>query len=139
VQSLPGGAGRDRSFFSDQYAHDTNSCRVMNPGSQSSPLPVRPGRPVVFAETVRLALAPLVLLCSGFFTANFVISGQYSWPLTSRVFVLTLTVLVLSYEFVYKEQLAQHGSSHRAKIAILRSCLIPYVTGWVFMLALWKF
>ncbi|MBH0206278.1 MAG: hypothetical protein HP498_10770, partial [Nitrospira sp.] len=49
------------------------------------------------------------------------------------------TVLVLSYEFVYKEQLSQHGSPHRAKIAILRSCLIPYVTGWVLMLALWKF
>jgi len=111
----------------------------MNSGSQSSSLSMRPGRPAVFAETVRLALAPLVLLCSGFFTANFVISGHYSWPLTSRVFVLTLTVLVLSYEFVYKEQLSQHGSSHRAKIVLLRSCLIPYVTGWVLMLALWKF
>jgi len=55
------------------------------------------------------------------------------------VFVLTLTVLVLSYEFVYREQLSQHGSSHRAKIVLLRSCLIPYVTGWVFMLTLWKF
>jgi hypothetical protein len=111
----------------------------MNSGSQSSSLSMRPGRPAVFAETVRLALAPLVLLCSGFFTANFGISGHYSWPLTSRVFVLTLTVLVLSYEFVYKEQLSQHGSSHRAKIVLLRSCLIPYVFGWVLMLALWKF
>lgn len=111
----------------------------MNSGLQSSPLSIRPGRPALFAETVRLALAPLVLLCSGFFTANFVMSGHYSWPLTSRVFVLTLTVLVLSYEFVYKEQLSQHGSSYRAKIAILRSCLLPYVTGWVLMLALWKF
>lgn len=111
----------------------------MNPGSQSSPLAMRPGRPAVFAETVRLALAPLVLLCSGFFTANFAVSGTYSWPLTSRVFVLTLTVLVLSYEFIYKEQLSQHASSHRAKTVLLRSCLIPYATGWVLMLALWKF
>jgi hypothetical protein len=110
----------------------------MNPGSQSSPLPMRPNRHAVFAEAVRLVLAPLVLLFSGFFTASFVVSGHYSWPQTSRVFVLTLTVLVLSYEFVYKEQLSQHAVSGRAKAALLRSCVIPYAIGWVLMLAWWK-
>jgi hypothetical protein len=111
----------------------------MNSGSQTSPLPMRQSRHAVFSEIVRLALAPLVLLCSGFFTANFFMSGHYSWPQTSRAFVLTLTLLVLSYEFVYKEQLSQQGSSYRAKAALLRSCLIPYAIGWVLMLVWWKF
>ncbi|MDH4329634.1 MAG: hypothetical protein OEV77_14015 [Nitrospira sp.] len=111
----------------------------MNHGSQTGPLQMHQSRHTVFAESVRLALAPLVLLGSGFFTANFVVSGHYSWPQTSRVFVLTLTVLVLSYEFVYKELLSQHAASDRAKAALLRSCLIPYVIGWVLMLVWWKF
>jgi hypothetical protein len=111
----------------------------MNPGSPSSPLPMCSSRHAVFSETVRLALAPLVLLFSGFFTANFAMSGHYSWPQTSRVLVLTLTVLVLSYEFVYKEQLSQNASSDRARMALVRSCIIPYVIGWVLMLGLWKF
>jgi len=111
----------------------------MNSGSQSGPLPMRSSRHAVFAEAVRLALAPLVLLFSGFFTATFVVNGHYSWPQTSRVFVLTLTVIVLSYEFVYKEQLSQHAGPGRAKAALLRSCLIPYVIGWVLMLVWWKF
>lgn len=111
----------------------------MNSGSQTGPLQMRPSRHSVFSDTVRLALAPLVLLFSGFFTANFVVSGHYSWPQTSRVLVLTLTVLVLSYEFVYKEQLSQNASSDRAKTALLCSCIIPYVIGWVLMLGLWKF
>ena len=93
----------------------------------------------MFAEVVRWVLAPLVLLVSGFFTANFAISGQYSWPQTSRVSVLTLTVVILAYEFVYKEQLSLHAQSGRAKAVVLYSCLIPYAVGWVLMLVLWKF
>jgi hypothetical protein len=100
---------------------------------------MRPSRPAVFAEAVRLALAPLVLLVSGFFTANFVVSGNYSWPQTSRVLVLTLTVLILSYEFVYKEQLSMDAPSDRAKAALLYSCFVPYVIGWAVMLVLWRY
>ena len=93
----------------------------------------------MFAEAVRWMLAPLVLSVSGFFTANFVVSGHYSWPQTSRVLVLTFTALILSYEFVYKEQLSMNVPSDRAKTVVLYSCLIPYAIGWVLMLVLWKF
>lgn len=75
---------------------------------------------------------------SGFFTANFLIGGQYTWPRTSRIFALTLTVLVLSYEFVYKEQRARSGMGEQARTAVLYSCLIPYVIGVLAMVALWK-
>ena len=109
----------------------------MNRSSQSSPIEARPGWHAFFTETVRFVLAPLILLCSGFFTANFIISGQYTWPRTSRTLALTLTVLILSHEFVYKEQLSRNESPDRARSALLYSCVLPYVIGIVVMLALW--
>jgi uncharacterized membrane protein len=92
----------------------------------------------VFAYSLRYVVAPTVLGVSGFFTANFLVSGQYSWPRTSRVLALTLTVLVLSYEFVYKEQTATTGSEEQARSAVLYGCVIPYAVGAILMFALWK-
>jgi hypothetical protein len=92
----------------------------------------------VFARGVRYVLAPTILAISGFFTANFFISGQYSWPRTSRIMALTLTLLVLAYEFVYKEQVAATGSGEQARSAVLYACVIPYVAGAILMVALWK-
>ena len=109
----------------------------MNSGSQSSPVEARSGWQAFFPITIRFVLAPLILLFSGFFTANFLISGQYTWPRTSRTLALTLTVLILSYEFVYKEQLSLNESPDRAWSALLYSCAIPYVIGVLVMLALW--
>jgi hypothetical protein len=91
-----------------------------------------------FAETVRLLIAPLLLLASGFFTADFLLSGVYTWPRTSRVVALTLTILVLSYEFIYKEQRIQfpeRPGEDRLKI-LLYSCVIPYAVGAVALLVL---
>ena len=110
----------------------------MNSAPRSGPLQARPRWHALFADTVRFVLAPLVLFFSGFFTANFLASGHYTWPRTSRVLVLTLTVLILSYEFVYKEQLSRPGVRDRAKAILLYSCVIPYLIGWALMLALWK-
>jgi len=111
----------------------------VNSGSQSGPLQARSGWHALFSDTVRFVLAPLILSFSGFFTANFVVSGQYTWPRTSRVLVLTLTIVILSYEFVYKEQLARQVVADRARAVLLYSCVIPYLIGWVLMLVLWKF
>jgi hypothetical protein len=98
---------------------------------------VRPGWYAFFPNTVRFALAPLILLFSGYFTANFIISGSYTWPRTSRMLGLMLTVLILSYEFVYKEQLSRNESPGRARLAVLYSCVLPFVIGVLVMLALW--
>ncbi len=81
-------------------------------------------------------LAPAILCSSGFFTANFVLSGRYTWPQTSRVFVLSITTLVLAYEFVYKEQLARSASRERALRAVVYSCAIPYGVGLLMMILL---
>ncbi|HEX2056289.1 MAG TPA: hypothetical protein VHF07_07335 [Nitrospiraceae bacterium] len=98
----------------------------------------RPAWHGAFAQGILYLLAPVVLLSGGFFTANFIVSGLYSWPRTSRVFALTLTLAVFAYEFVYKEQRARAGSHDRALLAVLYSCLIPYAVGILMMLALAK-
>lgn len=109
----------------------------MTPASPSHPVPSRPRWHQLLSDSIRWVLAPLVLLFSGFFTANFVISGLYTWPRTSRVLALTLTVLILSYEFVYKEQLARGLAPERARRVLLYACVVPYVIGWMLMVALW--
>ena len=110
----------------------------MTPFPEFNPPPNNPDWHGMFAQVVRYLLAPMILLFSGFFTANFLISGQYTWPRTSRVLALTLTLLVLSYEFVYKEQRTRTGSSEQARIILLYACVIPYFLGATLMFALWK-
>ncbi len=93
-----------------------------------------------FAGAVRFLLAPLILFVSGFFTADFALSGIYTWPRTSRVLVLTVTIAVLTYEFVYKEQraLKPEALGSLAVKAILYSCAIPYALGIAALVALAK-
>jgi len=88
--------------------------------------------------TVRFVVAPLILFISGFSTTDFLISGIYTWPRTSKVLVLTFTIAVLSYEFVYKEQRALKPdlSGACAARALLYSCLIPYGLGVVALIVL---
>jgi len=90
-----------------------------------------------FSDLVRFVLAPLILLFSGFFTANFIIGGSYTWSQTSRTLALTLTVLILSREFVYKDQLSRNAAPGRAWSVLLYSCALPYVVGALVMVALW--
>jgi len=96
--------------------------------------------PQRFADAVRFFVAPVLLFIGGFSTTDFFLSGVYSWPRSSRVLVLTITVVVLSYEFVYKEQRALNADSSGALAAraLLYSCLIPYVLGVVALLTLAK-
>jgi hypothetical protein len=97
--------------------------------------------PPLFAQLVRFVIAPFVLFSSGFFTTDFLLSGVYTWPRTSRVFVLTLTMCVLAYEFVYKEQQARlpRAANGRPLKALLYSCAIPYILGAIALLALARF
>lgn len=52
---------------------------------------------------------------------------------------LTLTVLILSREFVYKEQRARGLASNRAWSIVLYSCVYPYVIGVLVIVTLWAF
>jgi hypothetical protein len=110
----------------------------VNPHSQSCSVEARPGwRHAFFPNSVRFVLAPLILFFSGFFTANVLISGSYTWLRTSQTLALILTVLILSHEFVYKEQLSRHATPRHAWSALTYSCVLPYVIGVLMMLALW--
>ena len=82
-------------------------------------------------ELIRLGLAPLILFLSGFLTAEFILANYYTWPRTSRALILTLTVAILSYEFVYKEQRALRSdpTGRWAQHALVYSCVIPYAVG----------
>jgi hypothetical protein len=135
VQDLPRRQGGH--FFTFAEDCDSGGRRVVTPNSQSSPVEARPGWHAFFSDGVRFVLAPLIFLFSGFFTANFLISGAYTWPRTSRTIALTLTVLILSREFVYKEQLSRNAAPGRAWSAVLYSCVLPYVIGVLLMVALW--
>lgn len=107
---------------------------LLEPQQRSS----RPSWHVYFSHSLRYLLAPLLFVSSGFFTSNFIMSGHYTWPRTSRVFVLTLTLLILAYEFIYKDQTVRSASPDRAFNAVLYSCMIPYALGALMMLGLAK-
>ena len=135
VQDLPCCPGGRAYVFAE--GNDSGGCRVVTPHSQSRPVETRLGWPVLFSDLVRFLLAPLVLLLTGFFTANFIINGSYTWSQTSRALALTLTVLILSREFVYKEQLSRNAAPGHAWSVVLYSCALPYMIGVFVMLALW--
>ena len=87
---------------------------------------------------VSLVLAVLLSAWSGFFTMDFLLSGIYTWPRSSRVVTLTGAVIILVYEFIYKEHQTRHAAV--TGIAPLRivvyACMIPYMLGTLALLAL---
>ena len=98
----------------------------------------RPVWHVYFSHTLRYVLAPLLFFYAGLSTADFIVSGHYTWPRTSRVFVLTLTLLILAYEFIYKDRTIQSNTPDRAFNAVVYSCMIPYALGVLLTLGLAK-
>lgn len=109
----------------------------MNSNSQSSPAEARSGGQAFSPNVVQFVLAPLILLLNGYFTANVLLSGHYTWTRTTQTVALILTALILSREFVYKELLLRTESPGRARSALLYWCAIPYVIGVMVMVALW--
>ena len=98
----------------------------------------KPSWHVFFSHTLRYVLAPLLFLFAGYSTVDFIVSGHYTWPDTSRAFALTLTLLILAYEFIYKDHTVRSTSPERAFNAVLYSCMIPYALGMLMMLGLAK-
>ena len=91
-----------------------------------------------FASVVRLFVAPVLTAFGGFITADFLLHGVYTWPRTSRIFVLSLTLVVLTYEFIYKEQrlLYPEPTDGRPLKAVFSSCVAPYALGMALLFAL---
>ena len=94
-------------------------------------VPRRSSLTPVFRQVIRFAIAPLALGFSGFHITDFLLSGVYSWPRTSRIIVLTLAIIILSYEFVYKESIPQipMGAKKHDLRVVISSCVIPFMLG----------
>ena len=92
-------------------------------------------------QVVRFILAPLISSYSGFYTMDFFLSGVYSWPRASRIIALTFAVVILSYEFVYKERQSHlvhtvDGAGILPGKVVLFSCVIPYMLGTLVLVVL---
>ncbi|WP_447969747.1 hypothetical protein [Nitrospira sp. M1] len=104
----------------------------------SSLMAPRQGYSAIF---IRFIIAPLLGLFSGFHTMDFIVGGIYTWPQMSRVFAMTLAIVILSYEFVYKEHreesTGRQGSlSQQGLKSILYFCVLPYMVGVLVLLSL---
>ena len=86
---------------------------------------------------VNLVLAVLLSAWSGFFTMDFLLSGIYTWPRSSRVATLTCAVIILAYEFIYKEHQARHAAVTGVTPLhmVVYACMIPYMLGTLILLA----
>ncbi|TAL09500.1 MAG: hypothetical protein EPO02_09975 [Nitrospirae bacterium] len=85
-----------------------------------------------------LVVVPIVNAIGGFFTLDFLLSGQYTWGRTLRTFVLSLSLLVLAYEFVYRDLQASHPewTERRLLKRVLGHAIIPFFGGMALLLLL---
>lgn len=76
-------------------------------------------------------MAPVLCAFSGFHTASYLLVGVYTWPRTSRVIVLTIGMVIFSYEFIFKNPIAAPPSKRKYSAAevVLYTCVIPYIIG----------
>ncbi len=87
---------------------------------------------------VYLVLAVILSAWSGFFTMDFLLSGIYTWPRSSRVVTLSGAVVILVYEFIYKEHQARHAAMTGIPPlkVVVYTCMLPYMLGTLALLAL---
>jgi hypothetical protein len=91
-----------------------------------------------FGNFFLIVVVPIVHAAGGFFIADFLLSGQYTWGRTLRTFVLALSNLILAFEFVYRDLQAQHPdwSGNRLMKSVMAYSVIPFAVGMAALLAL---
>ncbi len=94
-----------------------------------------------FSARVILVLAVVLCAWSGFFIMDFLLSGIYTWPRSSRVLALVGAIFILSWEFIYKEHQTRHAALTGANPlkVVLYGCAIPYLAGTAALLTLVHF
>jgi hypothetical protein len=100
-------------------------------GHPGLPFPRAMGFHRLSASFLYFFLAPVLCAFSGFHTASYLLVGLYTWPRTSRVIVLTIGMLIFSYEFIFKNHLSRPTStwSYSSLESVLYTCVIPYIIG----------
>ncbi len=83
-------------------------------------------------------IVPVVHAIGGFFTLDFLLSGRYTWGRTLKVLVLSLSLLVLAYEFVYRDLQARHPewSPRRLLKRVALHTALPFAAGMTFLFLL---
>ncbi len=96
------------------------------------------GSRLPLSAMINLILAVCLLTWSGFFTMDFLLSGVFTFPRTSRAFTLTFAVIILSYEFIYEEHRTRYSlmTGIPPLKVVLYSCIIPYMVGSLALLML---
>ena len=76
-------------------------------------------------------VVPLYHVVGGFFILEFVLTAEYTWGRTLRMFVLLLSNLVLGYEFVYRELETTHPEWTAAMLrnSVMKYSVIPFSAG----------
>jgi hypothetical protein len=122
----------DLAKASASAVDSANLGQVPNP-----PVPEKVNR-LPLSAIIHMVLAVCLLAWSGFFTMDFLLSGVFTFPRTSRVITLTFAVMILSYEFIYEEHRTRFSSitgTPPLKV-VLYSCMIPYMVGSLALLML---
>lgn len=85
-----------------------------------------------------IIVVPIVHAVGGFFILDFLLSGQYTWGRTLRTFTLSLSLLVLAYEFVYRDLQARHPDwpGRRLLKCVLGYSVFPFLGGMTMLLLL---
>ena len=80
-------------------------------------------------------LAPVLSAFSGFHTAGYILAGLYTWPRTSRVIVLTIGVLIFSYEFIFRNAHLPTANWRRSPFeSVIYTSIIPYALGAIVLM-----
>ncbi|MDH5574378.1 MAG: hypothetical protein OEY80_02725 [Nitrospirota bacterium] len=95
------------------------------------PFPPAMGSYRLTASFLYFFLGPVLCAFSGFHTASYLLVGLYTWPRTSRVIVLTIGMLIFSYEFIYKNHKSRPTNNWRPSSleSVFYTCVIPYTIG----------
>ena len=81
---------------------------------------------------------PLYHVVGGFFILEFLLTAEYTWGRTLRMFVLFLSNLILGYEFVYRELETSHPdwTTGTLRKSVMKYSVIPFSAGMTAALVL---
>jgi hypothetical protein len=74
---------------------------------------------------------PIFHIFCGYFILEFILSADYTWGRTTRIFVVFLSNLVLGYEFVYRDLQTTHPdwSKELLQRSVMKYSVIPFLIG----------
>jgi hypothetical protein len=76
-------------------------------------------------------IVPLYHVLGGFVILEFLLTWEYTWGRTLRIFVLFLSNLILAYEFVYRELETTHPdwTARALRKSLMKYSVIPFSVG----------